>query len=168
MSRAFPAICIGCATLALAACAGSGDHYPSLAVRPAERVGGTFAVTNPVPDPTPLDQPALSRIDTWLASARAIHARFVDRAASARPQVAAGRGSNPDDNRWALAQVALADLESIRSENAVMLGDIDLLFVDATLSNTERDQVAHARDAILALIQQEDRVLAELGSGAGR
>lgn len=168
MSRAFPAFCIGCATLALAACAGNADRYPSLAVRPAERVGGTFAVTNPVPDPAPLDQPALSRIDRFLSSARATHARFVDRAGTARSQVAAGRGTSPDDNRWALAQVALADLESIRSENAVVLGDIDLMFVDATLSNTEREQVASAREAILALIAQEDRVLAELSGGTGR
>lgn len=168
MSRAFPAFCIGCATLALAACAGSAESYPSLAVRPAERVGGTFAVTDPVPDPAPLGQPALNRIDQFLTSARTTHARFVDRAATARSQVAAGRGTTPDDNRWALAQVALADLESIRSENAVVLGDIDLMFVDATLSNTEREQVASARDAILALIAQEDRLLADLSGGAGR
>lgn len=104
----------------------------------------------------------LGRLGALEAAARAAHARFVAQAPSARAVVSAGRGADVSDNRWGAAQIALADLDGIRSEAAIALGDIDLLFVDATLADSDRAAIERSRQAIVALIAQEDATLAEL------
>lgn len=108
----------------------------------------------------------LGRLGALEASARAAHARFVEQAPAARALVTAGRGADASDNRWGAAQIALADLDGIRSETAVVLGDIDLMFVDATLADSDRVAIERSRQAIVALITQEDAVLAELRGDA--
>ena len=45
---------------------------------------------------------------------------------------------------------------------AIALGSLDLLYVDATLSFEERDEVGAARAEVLAMIDEEDRILADL------
>ncbi len=71
-------------------------------------------------------------------------------------------GQAVSDNSWASAQVALADLESQRSNATLALGDLDLLYTDATLSFMERDRIDSARNEVQALIGQEDDTLARL------
>lgn len=168
MSRALQAFCSLPALLAIAACASGSDRYPSLAVRPAERVGGTFAAPSPVPEPSAPGQAATTRIDSLVTSANAAHRRFLDRVESARTLALAGRGAGPEDNRWAAAQIALADLDSIRSDTAIALGDLDLMFVDTTLSNIRREQVEQARAAVVSLIAEQDRILSGLRQEAGQ
>ena len=168
MSRAFQAFCSLPALLALGACASGSDRYPSLAVRPAERVEGTFAAPSPLPEPTAPGQAATTRIDSLLATANAAHRRFLDRVDSARTIALGGQGAGPEDNRWAAAQIALADLDSIRSDTAIALGDLDLMFVDTTLSNIRREQVEQARASVVNLIAEQDRILSALRQEAGQ
>lgn len=150
----------------IAACAAGGGRYPSLELRPAERVAGTFTPVPQAEGPAPMPEGTLGKLGALEATARAAHARFVEQTPSARAVVAAGRGADVSDNRWGAAQIALADLDGIRSEAAIALGDIDLMFVDATLADSDREAIERSRQAILALIAQEDTVLAELRGDA--
>lgn len=150
----------------ITACSANGGRYPSLELRPAERMTGAFVPVPPTEGPAPMPEGTLGRLGALEASARAAHARFVEQAPAARALVTAGRGADASDNRWSAAQVALADLDGIRSETAVVLGDIDLMFVDATLADSDRVAIERSRQAIVALITQEDAVLAELRGDA--
>ena len=148
------------------ACSGTGGRYPSLELRPAERVAGTFTPAPAAEGPAPMPEGTLGKLGALEAAARAAHARFVEQAPSARATVAAGRGADVSDNRCGAAQIALADLDGIRSEAAIALGDIDLMFVDATLADSDREAIERSRQAIVALIAQEDATLAELRGAA--
>ena len=146
----------------LAGCAANSDRYPSLAIRDIERVSGTFEVDPQIATPPPtLPASDLENIPALVESARNAHLRFIDAAPSARRAVAAASGSGVDDNRWASAQVALADLESLRSMAAIPLGDLDRLHAIASITFAEKLAVNAAREEVLAMIK-EDEVLAEL------
>ncbi len=159
------------AIAALAACASSGERYPSLAIRDAERLSGEFAVAPAAPEVAPLPPlpaDAASRIVALRAQAATAHRKFLAAVPDARRAVGAARGAGVQDDRWAGAQVALADLDSSRSEAAIALGDLDLIFADAAVEQAQRDEIVAARSAVSALIAEEDRVLAELRGALGR
>ncbi|WP_271439023.1 hypothetical protein [Pontixanthobacter luteolus] len=169
MSSRTAAITLLPLALCAAGCASSGKTYPSLAIRDAERVSGTLPVggvdaVQMAPSPLPGD--LIGRIAALESSARESHQRFLAAAPDARGAVRSGRNAAVASNSWASAQVALADLDSIRSLTAIALGDLDLIFTDATLDFVERGQIAQARDKVLAMVREEDAVLAELRGGA--
>ena len=147
----------------LAGCTASSDRYPSLAIRDIERVSGTFEVdpSDAAPPPS-LPAADLENIPALIATARSAHQQFIEAAPSARREVAAAIGSNVTDNRWASAQVALADLESLRSQAAIPLGDLDRLHAVASITFADKLAVDAAREEVLAMITEEDQVLAEL------
>ena len=167
MHRTPRILLLACALPAVVGCAAGDGRYPSLQMRPAERVAGSFEVASPPPSPAPLAEGTLGRLGELEAAAQAAHTRFIAQAPEARRLVLAGRGADVADNRWAAAQIALADLDGIRSETAVALGDVDLLFVDATLGNVERAAVERTREVIVGLVREEDRMLASLRGEAG-
>ena len=149
--------------LALSACASTSDRYPSLAIRDAERVQGTFeteAGEVPAPDPDPPSADLLARLAELREAALAAHREFIAAVPLAERLVAAAGGVGSDS--WASAQVALASLDGARSEAAVPLGDLDVLFVDATLGAEQREPVAEVRSEVLQLIAEEDAALARL------
>ena len=145
----------------LTACASTGGDYPSLAIRDAERAEGTFEPAEPAEEapatPAPPSADLLERLAQLETEATAAHRAFLE--------AATARGAGVETDSYADAQVALADLDSHRSRAAVALGDIDLLFADATLAFELRDPIVDARNAIIALIAEEDAVLAELRGG---
>ncbi len=146
----------------LAACATPGD-YPSLAQRPAERVEGSFTPDDSSVQPTaPLaaSPDLVARLADLQRQAKAAHGEFL-RAAPGAERLAARSGATASDS-WAAAQIALADLDSIRSRVAVILADLDSLWVDATVEATAREAVGSARDSVEALVAEEDAVLARL------
>lgn len=153
--------------LAMTAGCASSNGYPSLAMRDAERVTGTFAPatesenTDSAPEPEiPADATLSARIDGLLDSAKAAHARFMDAAPRAR-RLASAAGSVGSDS-WASAQVALADLESQRSQAAIALSTLDEIHVEGVTTNTLPGIVAEARDTVIALIGEEDTLLLQL------
>ncbi len=158
-----PTLC----ALLLSACASTGDDYPSLAIRDVERAQGQF---EPVPV-EPIDVPEVpvnyegsldERLTMLVEAARSAHQRFTASAPAARRTVAgAGRAAIGSDN-WGAAQVALADLESIRSDTAIALADLDILHIAASVAADDRAQIDAARSAVIALVEQEDAALAEL------
>lgn len=149
----------------LAACAGGSANYPSLEIRDAERVEGTFEPAPATEAPAPPAAPSanlvqrLSQLRTEAASA---HQAFTQAVPDARRTIEAARGAGVETSSWAAAQVALADLDSHRSRTAVALGDLDLIFADATLAFELREPIAAARSEVANMIAQEDAILTEL------
>jgi len=154
--------------LALSACAASSDRYPSLAIRDAERVEGTFepdAGDAAAPAPSPPSAELVARLGQLREQAASAHREFLSAVPGAE-RLAAAAGALGSDS-WASAQVALADLDSARSKAAVPLGDLDILFVDATLAADQREAIATTRAEVVRLVSEEDAVLARLRARVG-
>ncbi|ANY20153.1 hypothetical protein A6F68_01640 [Tsuneonella dongtanensis] len=161
MTVAKPAIALIPAAL-LAACATPGN-YPSLAQRPAERVEGTFQpddAVSEVPAPVQPSADLAARLADLVAQAEAGHREF--QASTPAAERLAGNSGGTASDSWAAAQVALADLDSIRSRVAVALAELDSLWVDATVEAGPREAIGSARATVEALVVQEDTVLARL------
>ena len=158
-------ILLGCT--ALTGCASSGKTYPSLAIRDAERVSGTFAAPDPI-EPAPLRAEIAGQLGQIRATALDSHRTFMAATPRARRSVASGANAPITSNAWAAAQVAMADLDSLRSVTAVALADLDLLFVDATLAFEQRQAVTAARDEVIGYVREEDAILAELRNRIGQ
>jgi len=149
----------------LGACAGGSDRYPSLSLRDFERVQGSYAAPDSaaaVLRPAPLGVTQVEEIGKALEEASARHTRFLAHAETARPIVADAAGTGPEDKRWGLAQVEIAELDSRRAGTAALLADLDQLYADTSLSFTERDQVAQANAQLEGIVAAEDRVIGEL------
>lgn len=156
------------ATLALAACATPGaDTYPSLAIRDVERAKGEFepvaAEQLDVP-PVEVDAGAdpAERLGGLVAQARQAHAAFMKALPVAERQVAAARGAAVASDAWATAQVALADLDSDRSDATIALGELDILYTAATVQAQDATAIEAARSQVVALIGEEDSALERL------
>ena len=153
--------------LMLTACASAQGEYPSLAVRDVERAQGQF---EPVAAQR-LDVPEVA-VDTMRAPADlavragASHDRFLAALGDARRAVSAGRGAASGSEAWGAAQVALADLESIRSDTAIVLADLDTLHVANDVTYASSAALDAARAEVLRMVAEEDAALAELRAGA--
>lgn len=145
-------------------CTPSSAEYPSLSIRDFERAHGSFTApdTSAVLTPAPLPEEKSARIAALREQLAAAHGRFMAEAPAARSAVRAAAGTSVGNDRWAAAQVALASLDSQRSQAAEVLADFDLLFVDTTLAFEQREDVAAAREDALAKLGVEDAILAEL------
>ena len=153
------------ASLLLAGCASSGT-FPSLAQRESERVSGTMQPPpRPAYTPAPTSPATLAQLDGLLASVRSSHQRFTAATPAARSAVAAARGASLGSDAWSQAQVAVAGLESTRSEAMIALADLDRLLVDAAVDGAEVARIGAARDAAAALVAEENATIASLLSG---
>lgn len=149
---------------AISGCAASNSTYPSLSIRDFERGQGSFDAPRgsaPV-EIAPLPQDKAARIVALLEQLRASHARFLSEAPGARSAVVAGAGSAVGEDRWAAAQIALASLDSERSQAAVALADLDLMIADTALAVERIEDVATAREEAVARLREQDAILAEL------
>ena len=148
-------------TSLLAACASESSRYPSLDIRPAERVQGTADPVAPIEIPA---QPVVSgdTLANITGQAQAAHTDFLAATPRARELVESALGSDTGSNSWAAAQVALADLDSARSKAAISLGNLDILYTDAHLGNQGLQGIDAARKAVLEMLNEEDQILADL------
>ena len=154
-------------TLALSACAADQGRYPSLARRPAERISGSSAVVAPAPAPALLPEIAASpelaaRLGQLVGRIETVHQRFLARRPAAAARVSAAAGAAVASDSWSVATIALADLETTRSEAMIALADLDAMWVTARIAGEEAPALAAARDHAIALIGQEDAILAGL------
>ncbi|MCW1382582.1 hypothetical protein OLX02_07080 [Novosphingobium sp. KCTC 2891] len=120
--------------LFLGACA-DRSQFPSLARRPAERA---YGMAQPVAGPTPAsessipaDATTVARVTALREQARKADARFDSRRPAALRAVAAARGAAVGSDAWSVAQIALADLDSARSDGMVAMADLDRMLVVA-------------------------------------
>lgn len=155
-------------TLALTACASDVTNYPSLARRDVERTP-TAPPPSPAPTPDPgPDAELAARLTGLVENARAADQRFSAARASAERTVAAGSGSQPGSEAWAVASIALAGLESARSDAMIALAELDALFAGARINGTAgAGAIAAARDEVSALVGEQDRVVTALSRRLG-
>ena len=156
-------------TALLSACTTDSSKYPTLEIRPQERtvqrVEGTFQPVPAAQDERPLipvSADLLERLSQLQVAANIAHNDFLAAAPNARADATAAQGAEIGSDEWASAQIALADLDSARSRAAISLGDLDILFVEATVGFETRAQIDNARSSIIALLTEEDAILAEL------
>lgn len=149
----------------VAGCASDSSGYPSLARRDAERIAAIPPSPPPPPAaPLPPDGAVVARMDALVAQATAAHDRFRARRARAETLVAAAAGAPVASESWAVATVALADLESARSDAMVALADIDAADVATRIDGAPATAtvVNAARDIVTGLVAEQDAVLARL------
>lgn len=155
-----PSLALLCALLA--SCAASSD-YPSLALRDAERAGGENAALSTdglaLVDSAPPWPEVRAQIDGHVAAARAAHRRFLDALPGTRRAVANGSRAPVDSNAYAAAQIALGNLQSIRSGTAFALADLDALLATRSNALQSTEKVSAARSAVAALLQEENAAL---------
>lgn len=149
---------------ALTACAGNETTYPSLSIRDFERNGAQYAVAQGEADlmPAPLPADKAARLGALRSEIEALHRAFLAAAPDARRAAENAGGAGPGSDRWSAAAVALASLDSQRSQAAVILADLDVLFVDTTLSFEDRIAVQNVRDTALTRIRAQDATLSTL------
>lgn len=161
----------------LSACASNParDDYPSLAIRDAERVTGT---AQPVPadgkpDLAPVSASLDSRIAQALARASKAHSAFLAASPGASQLIATARGARSPADTWIAAQVALADLQSLRSDAVIAQADLDLLYADERAADPARitpaaHALSEAREAIDTMVAEQNRTIAGLAAQLGR
>lgn len=153
----------------LSSCASSSGDFPSLAIRDVERAEGRF---EPVPSPQ-VEVPAITigdngsleeRLDALDSAARSSHETFLAKAPIATRIARAGAGAAVASDAWAAAQVAVADLDSIRSNTAIALGDLDVLMVSNAIEGRSLSAIEAVRQDVIAMVADEDATLADLRS----
>ncbi|SFF75164.1 hypothetical protein SAMN05518801_101236 [Novosphingobium sp. CF614] len=156
----------------LAAACSTDGHYPSLGLRGVERSGGSATpVAGEAAPPAPALPPAsadlVTRLDGLVAVAREADRRFqADRGPAERAVAAAG---NVASDSWSSAGVALARLESSRSNAMVALADLDTLYVDARVAapiaeSPSTSAIAAARDEVSGWVAAQDKVIESLAA----
>lgn len=151
--------------LQLVACTDGSGRYPTLEIRPGERVArssvpaeGDSSLRSP---PAPSAQ-LVQHLAQLQGQASTAHAGFLSAVPLSRELADAAGRAEVGSDAWASAQVALADLDSARSLSAIALGDLDILYLDARLTGGARQEIDESRNAVLTILEEEDRVLAEL------
>lgn len=148
--------------LALGACA-TPEGYPSLAVREGERVTGSLERPEPrAYVPPPVEPEQLGRLEALLRQVARAHDNFLASVPEARRAVNAASSARVGSENWAVAQVALADLESIRSGAMIALADINRLYVDAATEGRQVAAIEEARSEAIELVGEENEVISEL------
>ncbi len=151
----------------LGGCASTDTRYPSLAVRDVERAEGEFEPVETPPISVPPVETGLTgalepRLAALVAQTQEAHRDFTAAVPTTTRLASAASGSAIGSDAWASAQVALADLDSARSQAAIALGDLDILFIAASVEGAERTAIVAARDQVIALVAEEDAVLERL------
>jgi hypothetical protein len=151
---------------AVSGCA-SSDDYPSLARRPIERLSGTAEPVAPAsePAPTPVAPEVAGRLAALVAKAQTADAKFTARESEARRRVAAARAAAVGSEAWSVAMVALAALESARSDAMIALADLDAIYAADRVGGGDGAASGAARDRVIALVARQDTVLATLRGG---
>jgi Meckel syndrome type 1 protein len=152
-------------TAALSGC-GSNAGYPSLARRPAERITGSSAVITPAPVPVvaeiPVDLAVQSKLARLREMASTAHARFNSAVPGATRLVSAAQGAAVASESWSVASIALATLESRRSDAMIALSELDSLYARERVDGGDGLTIATVRDQVAAWVADEDAALAQL------
>lgn len=145
----------------VAGCAASQAEYPSLQVRPGERIEAHAAEPPAEPaEPEPAD--LLARAEEHRAAALAADAAFRQLVAGATARAQAARGAAIASDRWSEAQVSIAMLDLQRSATASALADLDLLYAERALALESRSGIDAARTDVVGILAEQDGILAKL------
>lgn len=151
---------VGCTLLA--ACA-TPQGYPSLSIARHGRVSGTMQPVRSAPfTPTPPSHATLAQVDDLITQARKANAAFLAATPAARSAAIAAEGAEVGSDSWSSAQVAIANLETMRANAMIALADLDKLYVDAAINGGTIKRLGDARAEIAALVASENATVAAL------
>lgn len=155
----FAAAALALSAAGLTACAGSGETYPSLAIRSFERAG----VPQAEPAPLPI-RPATptARLDALRADAAAADRAFAAREGEAARLARAAAGQPADSGARASALIALAELDRHRGRTAIALAALDSLAAEAAAALSPDPALADAQGEVAAVLAREDAGIARL------
>ena len=157
------------AALPLSACARDTGAYPSLARRPAERLTATFGVpaaAEVVVLPAP-SAAVTGQVGPLVSAAQRADAKFRLREPRARSLVGSNGGAKIGSESWAVATIAVSELEVARAEAMLALADLDTLYNDTRVRGEDPGTIGAARDTVTGLIDRQDQVLGELRGRLG-
>lgn len=153
---------------ALTGCAGNSGDYPSLALRPFERLGQPVSTADAAPasQPIRLAVPAV-QLAKLRDAAAASHAAFVTQQTAAARLVRGAAGQPFESNARAAALVALAELDSRRAVTAGSLAAIDRIAAEAGAALSADPAIDAAQNEIEALVASEDAGITRLWASMG-
>jgi len=151
-----PFLTSGLAAVLVAGCAQSSDKYPSLAMRPAERVSAQAVAPTPVPA---VSEQAFGRIKAAAETARSVHQQFIARQPAALRRAQAARGLGMDDNRRAAAEIALADLKSLHGQTTLSLSDLDRLEFESASTFTVTTDINAAQELLREILSRQSALM---------
>jgi len=153
-------------------CTGARDRFPSLAVRPSERAFGSAQPVDAAPTPTmtapvPASASVVERVGALKSQAADAQRAFIAARPAAARLAGAARGSSPGGEAWSIAQVALAKLDSARSQGMIAMADLDRMLVVAAQaavdgSDADLKVVEAAHGEVSGALADDDAVIAEL------
>lgn len=154
-------------TTMTAACS-TPDRYPSLMIRDAERPGATMEAT-PSEPPAGIPQTQVpadlrERLAVLRERAGEAHANFLAYAPTAARTVRAARGMPITSDLRASAEIALATLDSARSNTGAALAELDELVAQTSIALGPSEEVRNVREDVLELLGEEDAFVAELAA----
>ena len=149
------------ASLLAAGCAGSGDRYPSLAVRDVER---NPVQETPAPPVEPVELPIRSMapstpVDTLVEQASAAFTAFEGEAPAVRALVSSARGASVESDAYGRAILALADLTSHRSKSEIALADLDLMLAENANRFEDTAVILAAHKLVLDMVNEQNQTL---------
>ncbi|MBV1918899.1 MAG: hypothetical protein KUG65_12685 [Sphingomonadaceae bacterium] len=156
--------------LCLNACTAGNSSYPSLAIRDVERVRGTAQPVEPQSPPAP-PPPVSEELDVkivrLLADAERAHKGFLAGSDSVSRTIAAARETTAPADEWVEAQVALADLQSLRSNAVIALAELDQLHAAERIAvpqspTPSATAIAAAIERIGDWVSEEDQLISRL------
>lgn len=164
MLQARNACLLAVLALVLGACTKDQTSFPSLARRPAERISADPPAPPPPPPPAAPSAALLEKIEALLDAARSADTRFNAAQDKASSLAKAAAGAEIASEAWSVAVMALSELETRRSQVMIALADLDALYAGAVVDGADSQALAAARQAVLELVEREDRVLGELNA----
>lgn len=154
-----------CLPVLLGGCAAATGQFPSLAIRDSERVTGSMAPAESAAWVSPAAPPeSLGELAGLQAQARSAHTAFLARADNARRSVLAGGGAGQGSDAWANAHIALAELQSARTPALIAMAELDAIYTAVMAEGAQVEEIAAAREEVLAMVTDEDRLIGELGA----
>ncbi|WP_435418121.1 hypothetical protein WAB17_00670 [Parerythrobacter aurantius] len=162
-SRYLPATCV---PILLAACAAPQGDYPSLQIRPAERIDPD-AEAPPPPPAAPVPAAILAQAEALERRAEAADGSFQRMAPRASSAAQSARGAAIASDAWVEAQVAIAMLDSQRSETAAALADLEVLYTDRAIRLEEVAPLDAIRADVARILAAQDTTLARLKGVVG-
>lgn len=150
----------------LSACAGSGDRYPSLAIRDAER---RVSVAEPTEPPAPVAPVASAQeISAIVAEAREANAAFREAQPGVRRLAEAARGLDFESNAYSNATAAVATLSALRGQTVSALGRLDELETEAAAIFAPTEDIRSAQAEIEGMVIEQSAALEAVSANLAR
>jgi hypothetical protein len=159
--------------LAVTACLQPMAELPSLERREVELRDREAEAKAPPPPIESIADPALARdLTAMLARADKAEADFALARSAAQQAAGAARGKEVGSEAWSVAQTRISALDAPRRDLAEILGDLEELYIARLQKEAAgevkpggSDQIEQARQHVLALLDNQDKVIGSLKAG---